>query len=259
MNRNQIRQVVNILAVLATLIVNGLANALPLNGHMTGAISDQFKVLFVPAGYVFAIWGVIYIGLIAFAIYQALPSQRENDRLKRIGYWFALGCAANIAWLFAWHYELFGLTIILMLGLLISLIIIYLRLDIGHKQLSSTENWCVHIPFSIYLGWISVATIANMTDLLDYYKWNGWGIAAEIWAVLLLVAGLVLAGLMRLTREDYAYPLVLVWAFVGIAVKQVGTPVVANAAWLMSGLVILVLIIGTVFEKRKVITGISNR
>jgi hypothetical protein len=249
MKRDIVRQAINVLAVVATLVVNGLANALPLNGHLTAEISDLFKVYFVPAGYVFAIWGLIYVGLIAFAVYQAMPSQRENPRLRRISYGFALSCLANIVWLFLWHYEVFVLTIIVMLALLLLLIGIYLRLDIGHGRVTAKEKWLVDIPVSIYLGWITVATIANASDVLNYLKWNGWGLAPEIWAIILLAAGLGLAAAMSLTRGDIAYQLVLVWAFVGVAVKQAGTPMVANAAWVMSGLVVLVLIGGVVFRK----------
>ena len=118
MNRNTLRQAVNVVAVIATLIVNGLASALPLNGLTTGEISDRFQVYFVPAGYVFSIWGVIYLGLILFAIYQALPAQRDNPRLARVGYLFVLSCVANTAWLFLWHYEQFAWTILAMLTLL---------------------------------------------------------------------------------------------------------------------------------------------
>lgn len=249
MNRDVVRQVINVLAVALTLTFNGLANALPLNGKTTGEISDRFDVLFVPAGYVFSIWGLIYIGLVAFAIYQALPAQRENPRLRRIGYWFALSSMANTAWLFFWHYEVFLGTIIVMLVLLLSLIMIYLRLDIGRQRVSRLEQWCVNIPFSIYLGWISVATIANVADVLYFYDWNGWGIAPEIWAVIMLVVGLVLAAAMSYLRRDMAYQLVLIWAFIGIAVKQANAPLVANAAWIMSGLVVLVLVVGTIMKR----------
>lgn len=256
MNSNITRQVVNVLAVLATLVVNGLANALPLNGKMTGAISDQFKVFFVPAGYVFAIWGVIYIGLIAFGVFQALPAQRENPRLQRIGYWFALSCAANIAWLFSWHYEIFVLTIFLMTLLLVSLIVIYVRLN---RQVSKSEKWSVNIPFSIYLGWITVATIANATDVLDYLKWNGWGLAPELWAVILMVIGVGLAAVMSIKRGDVPYQLVLIWAFAGIAVKQASTPLVANAAWVLSGLLVVVLIIGLAFGNKNKLQPVQGR
>ncbi|MCJ7530439.1 MAG: tryptophan-rich sensory protein [Anaerolineales bacterium] len=252
MNRDTFRQVINLLAVVATIVVNGLANALPLNGQLTGEISDQFKVYFVPAGYVFSIWGLIYVGLIAFGVYQMLPSQRENPRLRRIGYLFALSCLANIVWLFLWHYEFFIYTITIMVALLGLLIAIYLRLEIGRAQVPVKEKWLVDLPFSIYLGWITVATIANASDVLDYLKWSGWGIRPEVWAVIMLIAGVGIALAMSLTRGDIAYQLVIVWAFVGIAVKQTAMPVVANAAWVMSALVILVLIIGVLVRKQRI-------
>ena len=169
MNKDTLRQLVNVIGVIVALTVNGLANALPLNGKLTGAISDRFAVYFVPAGYVFAIWGIIYIGLLAFGIYQALPSQRENPRLRSLGYWFALSCLANSVWIFFWHYLLFPLTLIAMLTLLVSLIVIYQRLRIGQAPVSAVERWTVNVPFSVYLGWITVATIANVTDLLEYW------------------------------------------------------------------------------------------
>src|SRR5512139_2538622 len=129
--KDTIRQILVILSVLATIIVNFLAVSLPLNGLNTGEISDRFDVYFVPAGYVFSIWGLIYIGLIAYAIFQALPSQRENPRLRATGWWVSIGGLANIAWIFLWHYQQFPLTLFAMLVLLASLIITYLRLGTG--------------------------------------------------------------------------------------------------------------------------------
>ena len=119
------RQIAVITTIIATITINVLANALPINGLNTGEISNRFDVYFVPAGYVFSIWGVIYLGLIAFAIFQALPSQRENSRLQATGWWIALGGLANMAWIFLWHYEQFPLTLIAMLVLLASLIVTY--------------------------------------------------------------------------------------------------------------------------------------
>jgi benzodiazapine receptor len=250
MKKDTVRQWINLLAVIAVIVLNGLANALPLNGQTTGEISDRFQVYFVPAGYVFSIWGLIYLGLIAFAVYQALPSQRDNPRLRGIGTLFTLSCVANVAWLFLWHYEVFPLTLVAMLSLLLLLIAIYLRLDIGRVQIRAAEKWLVHIPFSIYLGWITVATIANVTSLLDYLNWNGWGISPEAWTVIMLVAGVVIASAVSLTRGDVAYMLVIVWAFAGIAVKHAGTPVVATAAWVATALAALMLVAGLVFRKR---------
>jgi hypothetical protein len=249
MKRDASRQWVNVLAVVAAIVINGLANALPLNGQTTGEISDRFQVYFVPAGYVFSIWGLIYVGLIAFAIYQALPSQRDNPRLRNIGYLFALSCVANIAWLFLWHYEVFPLTLVAMLSLLLLLIAIYLRLDIGRARVSTAEKWLMHVPFSIYLGWITVATIANVTSLLDYLNWSGWGISPEAWTVIMLVAAVGIASAVSLTRGDVAYMLVIVWALAGIAVKHAGTPVVATAAWVATVLVALMTIAGLFVSK----------
>ena len=231
MNKDVVRQWANMLAVIATIIINGLANALPLNGQGTGEISDRFKVFFVPAGYVFSIWGLIYLGLLAFAIYQALPAQRENPRLRSVGYWFVLSCVANITWLFLWHYNQFLLTMFAMLALLACLIITYERLGVGRLKVSAAERWAVQVPFSIYLGWVSVATIANATDVLYDLGWTGSPLSAEVWAVIMLAVALVVGALMAWRRGDAAYLLVFVWAFAGIANKQAATPLVANAAW----------------------------
>jgi len=251
MKKDIVRQAVNLLATVVTIVVNGLANALPINGQTTGEISDRFRVYFVPAGYVFSIWGLIYLALIAFAVYQALPAQRENPHLRRIGYLFALGCVANSAWIFLWHYEFFELTLVAMFGLLLLLIAVYLRLDIGRARVSTAEKWLVHIPFSIYLGWITVATIANVTSVLYYLNWNGWGIRPEVWAVIMLVVGAGIASAVSISRGDVAYVLVIVWAFVGIAVKHAATPLVAITAGLMALIVALTLLVGVPRNKQR--------
>ncbi len=251
MKKDLLRQLANILAVVATIVMNGLANALPLNGQTTGEISDRFQVYFVPAGYVFSIWGLIYLGLIGFAVYQGLPAQQGNPRLRRVGYLFSLSCVANIAWLFFWHYELFPLTLVAMLTLLVLLMVIYLRLEIGRAGVSPAEKWLVHIPFSIYLAWITVATIANVTTLLDFLNWGGWGLSPQAWAVIMLIAALGIASAVSLTRGDMAYMLVIVWAFAGIAVKQAGTPLVAGTAWVTAGLAVVMLVVGLLVKGRR--------
>ncbi len=250
MNKDTLRQSVNLLTAIVTIIFNALANALPLNGQTTGEISDRFRVYFVPAGYVFSIWGLIYIGWLAFAIYQFLPAQRQNPRLRRIGYLFALSGLANVAWLFLWHYEYFVLTLVAMFTLLGVLIAIYLRLQIGRVSVSVAERWCVNIPFSVYLGWITGATIANVTAVLDYVRWDGWGLRPEVWTLIMLAAAFAIASAVGFTRRDGAYLLVIIWAVVGIAVKHAGVPVVAAGAWVTAGLVALVLGI-TLFSGRR--------
>jgi hypothetical protein len=242
MNKDVFRQTMIVLLVLLTIVVNGLANALPLNDLTTGEISDRFEVYFVPAGYVFSIWGLIYLGLIGYAIYQALPSQRQNPRLQSIGGFFTLASLANIAWLFLWHYEQFVGTLIAMLVLLISLIVIYLRLGIGRGIVSMAESWLVRLPFSIYLGWISVATVANVTSLLDYLDWDGFGLSPEVWMIIVLAVVVVIAGLMSVTRRDIAYSLVILWALAGIAVKHTSVTLIASATWVTFGLVGVILV-----------------
>ena len=164
--KDNLRQITNLVTVIIALTVNILASTLPLNGQNTGEISDRFQVYFVPAGYVFAIWGVIYLGWIAFTIFQLRPSQKESPRLRRLGYLFALSNIANAAWLFSWHYNAFGLSAIIMLTLLGLLVTSYLRLNVNREPVSWSERWSVDIPFSIYLGCITVAAVANVTDWL---------------------------------------------------------------------------------------------
>ena len=233
--KDSLRQIANLVSVIIALTINILASVLPLNGQNTGEISDSFQVYFVPAGYVFAIWGIIYIGWIVFTIFQFRADQKESPRLRNLGYLFAISGLFNAAWLFTWHYNFFGLGVIVMLSLLGLLIASYLKLNVNGSSVSRAERWSVDIPFSVYLGWISVATIANVTDWLYLVEWNGFGIAAPTWAIIMLAVASVVGLLMALTRKDAAYLLVFVWSFVGIAVKQVTAPNVVMAAWIAAG------------------------
>lgn len=238
MSKDTLRQFANLLTVIVALTVNTLASALPLNGQNTGEISDRFQVYFVPAGYVFAIWGIIYLGWIAFTIYQFQPSQKESPRLRRLGYLFAISNLANAAWLFAWHYNFFGLSVLVMLTLLGLLIASYVRLGVNRSLVTNLEGWCVDIPFSLYLGWITVATVANIADWLYLVEWNGFGISEQAWAVIMLAVAAVLGLLMVLIRRDAAYLFVLVWAFIGIAVRQTSVPMVVVSAWVAATLML---------------------
>lgn len=247
--KDTLRQTANIVTVLIALTVNILASALPLNGQNTGEISDRFQVYFVPAGYVFAIWFFIFVGWLVFAMYQFLPSQKENPRLRRLGYLFAVSNIANAAWLFAWHYNFFGVSVLIMLSLLGLLIASYLRLDVNRVSVSRAERWSVDIPFSVYLGWITVATVANITSWLYSIEWNGLGIPAPTWAVIMIFVAAVVGLAMALTRRDAAYLLVLVWSFIGIAVKQTPAPAVVNTAWVAAALM-LALTIYSLFRRK---------
>jgi hypothetical protein len=237
-----VRQITTGIAVAITLFCNALSSALPLNNRTAGEISDSFDVYFVPAGYVFSIWGVIYLGLLAFTVYQFLPRNRTNATIRSIAGWFLLSCAMNSTWIFLWHYGYYALTLIVMLVLLLSLVMVYMRLGIGTTAYSGASFWCVRLPFSIYLGWICVATIANVTALLDYVQWNGFGLSPELWTVVLLGITVALAGIFTETRKDVFLVSVLLWALVGIAAKHTTVQVVGVSAWaavILTGLIIV--------------------
>ena len=242
-----IRQIVVVFSIVITLVVNGLANALPINGQNTGQISDRFHVYFVPAGYVFSIWALIYLGLIVFATFQALPSQRNNPRLRATGWFISLGGLANSAWIFLWHYEQFLLTLIAMLVLLLTLMITYKGLGIGRVSALAMEKWSAQLPFSIYLGWVTVATVANVTDVLDYFKWGGFGLAPVIWMMIVLFVVFLITGLMIFTYRDLAYALVILWALVGLSIKNAGIPLVFIPTWITFALVAMGLVFAYIF------------
>ncbi len=214
---------INIAAFILTILINGLAGSTTIiAGKNTAQISDANPTLITPAGYVFSIWGIIYILLGAFVVFQALPSQQGKDFQKQIGWLFALSSLANIAWLFLWQFEYLSLSVVLMFLLLSSLILIYLRLGIGKSKVNMRERLAIHLPFSVYLGWITIASIANVAATLVSIKWDGFGISPETWAAVIIAVALLVAILVVASRKDVAYALVIIWALVGIAVKQSG-------------------------------------
>jgi benzodiazapine receptor len=248
MNKNLQRQWLNVLGLVIALAVNALAVLLPLNGLTTAQVSDRFPVLIVPPGYVFSIWGIIYLGLIAFTVFQALPKQRDNPRLEKMGLWFFFSSLANALWLVSFQYLQFGLAMIIMVVLLGILIRIYTGLGIGKEIVKPVERWLVNLPFSIYLGWITVAAIANASQLLYSLNWNGFGIAVQVWTLIMLAAAVVISALVSFTRRDVGYSLVLVWAFTGIAVKQAALPLVSTSAWLAAAVVVVFLTLSIVLK-----------
>jgi benzodiazapine receptor len=214
-------QAVNVVAFILTVVVNGLAGSTTVLGGVTSAdVSDMYPTLVTPAGFTFAIWGVIYTLLALFVVYQAFPKNRDKPFLGQVGVLFGLSSVFNVCWLFLWHYDLITYSLVLMLALLASLILIYRRLDIGKATASVKEMALVHLPFSVYLGWISIATIANVSVALTAVDWDGWGIPDATWAVVIIAVALVLTLVMLATRKDVAFSLVVVWALFGIVSKQ---------------------------------------
>lgn len=209
--------------------VNALANLLPLNGVTTAELSDSYPNYFVPAGYVFSIWGVIYLLLLAFTVHQ-FRSGQDQEYVKKIGWLFALSSVLNAAWIFLWHWRLVALSLVAMFGLLGSLIMIYLRLDIGKAKPPRDERLYVHLPFSVYLGWITVAPIANIVAFLVSSGWESYGTAAIYWTLLVIGVAVALTLANLYTRGDAAYSLVIVWALGGILYKQMAVALISYAA-----------------------------
>jgi benzodiazapine receptor len=240
MPTDRVRQIANFIALLGVLAVNFLAEAIPLNGLTSAQIANRYPdLLYFPANYAFSIWSVIYTFLIAFGIYQALPAQRENPVLRRIGWLFVASCIFNAAWLISFHYLQFAFSMIMMVALLITLIAIYLRLGIGVEAVSRATKWLIHVPFSLYLGWITAATITNAAYVLNDAGWSGFGIDAQTWALIMLAITGLLAGYIVFTRRDIAYGLVIVWAVTSIAVRHADIAAVNLASIIVSAVVAL--------------------
>ena len=244
-------QSLNVLAFAVTVIVNALASSLALNGVTTAEVSDLYFTLVTPAGYVFSIWGVIYVLLLIFAVFQALPSQKERTYQKEIGWLFALSSLLNIVWLFLWQFEYLSLSVALMFLLLATLIAIYLRLNIGKSEVPLREKLAVHVPFSVYLGWITIASIANVTVTLVSVGWDGFGISQETWAFLIVAIALLITLLVVGTRKDLAYGLVVIWAFLGIAVKQAGNQNIVAATGISAVIVAIALALSILIPRWK--------
>jgi hypothetical protein len=244
--------ILNLIGFLGVLVVNALATTLPINNKTTGELSDQYPNLFVPAGLTFSIWGVIYILLAIFAIYQLILAIRNEENkpvFKNIGFLFFLTCLTNMGWIFAWQYELVGLSVIIMLVFLVTLITLYLSLQIGKSNAPKAERYLVHLPFSVYVGWISIATIANITAFLVTLNWNGFGLNEQFWAVLVVIVGIALALAMLFLRKDIYYCLVVDWALLGILLKRLSLNTVpAQGVIIISIIGIALITLGIVIQ-----------
>jgi hypothetical protein len=233
----------NTIGLLLVLVLNGLANALPINGVTTGDVSARHDNLFVPAGLTFSIWGLIYVLLTAFIVYHWLAARRGDDTFGyRISAWFFVSCLANAAWILAWHYDLLPLSLVLMLLLLASLLAMYLRLGIGVLEAPRGERLVVHLPISVYLGWITVATIANVAALLTSIRWDAWGLSPQLWTVAVIAVGTAIALAMAFRRQDIYFCLVVDWALFGIVLKRLGDTTVSNQAVVTAAIAGMVLV-----------------
>lgn len=251
MKTNGIHTYIKVMVLISYIIMitaNVLANALPINGMNTGQVSDFYPNLFTPTGLTFSIWGVIYLLLACYTFYQfgffhknRTDPEEKDELLNKIGLYFSISSITNTAWIFFWHYQMIPISMLLMLVLLFCLITIVL--SIKKMRLDITETFFIRIPFSVYFGWITVATIANATILLVSLNWNGLGISASVWAAIIIVIGMVIGVTTAIRNQDIAYALVILWAYAGIFIKHTSEAGFAGEYPLVINTVIIAMIV----------------
>ena len=210
------------LLFVGVIAVNALANILPINGYNTGQISAFYPNAFVPAGFTFSIWGVIYLLLLSYTIgytYYTFKRQQYPKAylfIEHVNTYFLLTCIFNMAWIVAWHYLQIELSVLIMLFFLSTLIQLFLKTKSMAHDLTLTQRFILQTPFIVYLGWISVATIANITALLVAYKWTTLSIAPVYWSAAMILIAIVLAAVMLIKFKAVPFALVVAWALWGI-------------------------------------------
>ena len=235
----RLKQILVIIATLGVIFVNWQAASGNLGNVTTGEISDKYPTFITPSGYAFAIWSLIYFGLILFSIYQALPAQKENPRFRKIRIAYILSCAANCGWLYAWHYEMIPFSLLLIFILLGSLA--FMNVNLQNAE-STAETFLARVPFNLYFGWVTVAAIINFTITLLFLGVRISDSATIILACLLVVIATVLGGIIRFKLNAGAYALAIAWAVTAIAVKQSGkTLLVVTCAFAVIALLIVFL------------------
>lgn len=239
--------ILNAIGLVLVLIVNYLANALPIGGQTTGEVSDSVPTLFTPAGYAFAIWGLIYTLLIIWIIRQFIAREDQKEIYAKIDIWFFVSCLLNSAWIFIFQYRYFTLALLVIVLFLVTLMIIYSII-----QNSRMTTWFMRLPISIYIGWVSVATIVNVFVV---FQANGietlFGLGEQTWAIIMLVVGGILGVLFTRKNRDIAYSLVFIWAFIAISVKQSAYSGIVTTVWVVVVILALNIIVQLIRNYRK--------
>ena len=243
---------INLLLFIVVLVVNTLAVTLPINGKSTSELSDKYSNLFVPAGITFSIWGIIYILLILFIGFQIFSYFNKNsieiiDKSSQV--LFSITNICNILWILSWHYEMILISVFIMLGLLVSLIFLFQKIQkIPDK--TTFKYFALQIPISVYLGWISVATIANITAFLVASGWKGAILSESEWTMTMMAIVLLLAIYMLFYKKTVAYSLVFIWAYYGIYLKRISSknPEIAEFSILFITVIILLNVFFTLKE-----------
>lgn len=234
------QSIVTLLAIIGTLVVNTLSNIIPPGGQNVGEIANTVLagVLITPANYAFAIWGLIYLGLIAYGIYQLGWRQRQEPVIQQVSKLLIVACVAQMVWIFLFTLQYFAWSVVAMLAILVPLIGAYLRLNRRGELGDRSRRWYARYPFSIYLAWISVATVVNVASALYAAGWGGWGLGNDGWTAVMIVVSGAIAALVILNYGDISFTLVFLWAFGAIAARHGGT----DAIWITAAVMAAVLL-----------------
>lgn len=250
----KILKILTLVSYVLMVVANYLAVTIPLGGKSTGEISESYPNLFAPASYAFSIWGLIYILLGIYVIYQFFC--KKDEIIRKVSGLFIINALLNTSWIFAWHYDIIWLSVLIIIGLLITLIKIA---DLfKNYSLNKIESCLVRLPFSIYFGWITVATIANIVVFLVYLGWNGFGLSNVFWTIIILLIGAIIGSWRILKDRFLPYSFVLIWAYGAILYKHISVNGFAkeypDIIWTVAlCLLIFIIIIGFVsFKKRRI-------
>jgi len=236
----------NLAAFVLVIAMNWASSNLQINGNTVASVSDGIASLFTPAGYVFAIWGIIYLALGAFVIYGVSKKQVDNQLIDRIGPWFVINSLLNMVWLVSWLMEWWLISLVIIALMLVTLVITYLRLNAFREDVRGKDFWFVLFPFSIYLAWISVATIANTSIIFVANGITSLGVSGTFWTVVMIVVATLVSNLMIVLRRDWFFPLVVIWAVIGIAVANDG-----NTTILITSIIVVLEQVLVMFFQRK--------
>lgn len=239
----KILQILNGIAFVSVVFINYLSNTGAMNGKTIGSLSDTISSLFTPAGYAFSIWGLIYLFLFGFVIYQGrslFVKVKNDDFIEKIGFWFIISCIANSAWVFFWIYEYTGISCISIFLLLFSLLKIVTNNKMQLEKVKKSKLLLLSLPFVIYSGWVTVASVANVSSYLVKINWNGFGVSAEIWTIIMIIIATFINLIVLFKRKMYAFVLVGAWALIAIGVaNKENYNAIALAAFIAAGLLIV--------------------
>ena len=240
--------IATLIAIIVTITANTWTNLSPPNDLNVGEIANTVLagVLITPANYAFAIWGLIYLGVVAYGIYQLFPAQRQDPVIRRASLGLIVASLAQTAWIYLFPLQLFWLSVVAMAVILLALAVAYAQLNPGRSRAGRRRRWLAQIPFSIYLGWISVASLVNVASALYASGFEDLGLGAVPWTVIVLLIGAGLGAIAIWRHQDLAFVLVLVWAFTAVAVRHSDV----LAIWLTAVLCSLGLIVGWVGRRQ---------